>query len=394
MNSLRFRAILIAALGSVWLLAGCTASVSTRGMLERNPQTAALSSRQLGLLLTDYAKVFAETVKHSADLIQERTSDLSSRRAALSWKIRAVPGVYTVASHEDPMFGLADLWILAIQQRELFSREDMPELFGEERYIALAAARQLEADIRTIARQTLKTEEPFADLEKFVEEFAAQHPIENLSLARDSIGPLYIDFMQDRTDLSQALGAVGDYAETALTMAMIGLNHVPEMARWQVELTLLDAETFPVIGRTVETLGVLEGAVVDLKSVVVDMPEFIDAQRDVILLDIERQRVETLREIELLRRAVFIDIGLEREAVLAGLDQQIQVVLDGLRIEREAITDQIPAVAERAGQSVLPLTREVIDYAFWRAIQLSVLIAAFIIAAIVILRMTRTRGRQ
>jgi len=394
MNSLRFRAILIAALGSVWLLAGCTASVSTRGMLERNPQTAALSSRQLGLLLTDYAKVFAETVKHSADLIQERTSDLSSRRAALSWKIRAVPGVYTVASHEDPMFGLADLWILAIQQRELFSREDMPELFGEERYIALAAARQLEADIRTIARQTLKTEEPFADLEKFVEEFAAQHPIENLSLARDSIGPLYIDFMQDRTDLSQALGAVGDYAETALTMAMIGLNHVPEMARWQVELTLLDAETFPVIGRTVETLGVLEGAVVDLKSVVVDMPEFIDAQRDVILLDIERQRVETLREIELLRRAVFIDIGLEREAVLAGLDQQIQVVLDGLRIEREAITDQIPAVAERAGQSVLPLTREVIDYAFWRAVQLSVLLAVFVLATILILRMTRKRGKQ
>jgi hypothetical protein len=292
------------------------------------------------------------------------------------------------------MFGLADLWILSIQQRELFSRDEMPGLFGEEQYIALAAARQLEADIRTIARQTLKTEEPFADLEKFVEEFAAQHPIKNLSLARDSIGPFYIDFMQDRTDLSQALGAVGDYAETALTLAMIGLNHVPEMARWQAELTLLDAETFPVIGRTVETMEVLEGAVVDLKSVVVDMPEFIDAQRDVILLDIERQRVETLREIELLRRAVFIDIGLEREAVLAGLEQQIQLVLDGLRIERETITGQIPAVAERAGQSVLPLTREVIDYAFWRAIQLSVLIAAFIIAAIVILRMTRTRGRQ
>jgi hypothetical protein len=124
------------------------------------------------------------------------------------------------------------------------------------------------------------------------------------------------------------------------------------------------------------------------------MPEFIDAQREAILLDVERQRVETLREIELLRRAVFMDIGLEREAVLAGLEQQIQLVLDGLRIERETITGQLPAVAERAGQSVLPLTREVIDYAFWRAIQLSVLIAAFIIAAIVILRMTRTRGRQ
>jgi hypothetical protein len=363
-------------------------------MLERNPETAALSSRQLGLLLTDYAKSFADTVKYSADLIQERTSDLSSRRAALLWKIRAVPGVYTVASHEDPMFGLADLWILSIQQRELFSRDEMPGLFGEEQYIALAAARQLEAGIRTIARQTLKTEETFADLEKFVEEFAAQHPIENMSLARDSIGPFYIDFMQDRTDLSQALGAVGDYAETALTLAMIGLNHVPEMARWQAELTLLDAETFPVIGRAVETMDVLEGAVVDLRSVAVDMPEFIDAQREAILLDVERQRVETLREIELLRRAVFIDIGLEREAVLAGLEQQIQLVLDGLRIEREAITGQIPAVAERAGQSVLPLTREVIDYAFWRAIQLSVLIAAFIIAVIVILRMTRTRGKQ
>jgi len=363
-------------------------------MLERNPQTAALSSRQLGLLLVDYAKSFADTVKYSADLIQERTSDLSSRRAALLWKIRAVPGVYTVASHEDPMFGLADLWILSIQQRELFSREEVPELFGEAQYIAVAAARQLEVDIRTIARQALKAEEPFADLEKFVEEFAAQHPIENMSLARDSIGPLYIEFMQDRTDLSQALGAVGDYAETALTLAMIGLNHVPEMARWQVELTLLDAETYPVVGRTVETMGVLEGAVVDLKSIVVDMPKFIDLQRDAILRDIERQRVETLREIELLRQAVFIDVGLEREAVLAGLEQQVQVVLDGIRLEREAITGEIPAVAERAGESVLPVTREVIDYAFWRAVQLSVLLAVFVLATVLILRMTRKRGGQ
>jgi hypothetical protein len=51
-------------------------------------------------------------------------------------------------------------------------------------------------------------------------------------------------------------------------------------------------------------------------------------------------------------------------------------------------------VAERAGQSVLPLTREVIDYAFWRGVQLSVLLAVLLLATILILRMTRIRGRQ
>jgi hypothetical protein len=394
MNSLMLRATFIATLGFACLLAGCTASLSSRGMLERNPEAAALSSRQLGLLLTDYAKTFADAVKHSADLIQERTSDLSSRRAALVWKIRAVPAVYTVAAHEDPLFGLSDLWILSIQQREYFSREEMPRLFGEEQYIAVAVARQLEANIRTIARQTLTTDETFADLEKFVEEFAAQHPMEDISLARDSIGPLYIKFMEDRTDLSQALGAVGDYAETALTLALIGLNHVPEMARWQAELTLLDAETYPVIGRAVESMDALGVVAVDLKGVAEDLPVVIDEQRDAILGDIERQRAETLRDIELMRRAVFVDLGLEREAVLAGLEEQIQLVLAALGSEREALTAQIPTVAERAGQSVLPLTREVIDYAFWRGVQLSVLLAVLLLATILILRMTRKRGRQ
>jgi hypothetical protein len=69
-------------------------------------------------------------------------------------------------------------------------------------------------------------------------------------------------------------------------------------------------------------------------------------------------------------------------------------VLAALGSEREALTAQIPTVAERAGQSVLPLTREVIDYAFWRGVQLSVLLAVLLLATILILRMTRIRGRQ
>lgn len=392
-NSAMIRVILVAITGVALLLPACQ-STPLQGNLGRSLGVDTQSAQQLGLLVGDYANSFADAVKHSAVEIETGTTALPVRRAALHWKIKAVPAVYTAASRSDPLFALSDLWVLAIQQRDLFDRDEIAQIFGEGHVIAQDASTVLVERIEQVAGIIVKSPDGLKNLEKFTRQFAAEYPIADLSFVRASLAPFYIKFMEGETNLRRQVAAVRGYADTALGLALVALIHAPDMARWQAELTLLDAETFPIIGRTVETMDVLEGAVVDLRSLAVDMPEFIDVQRDAILRDIERQRVETLREIELLRRAVFVDIGLEREAVLAGLEQQIQLVLDGLRIERETITSQIPAVAERAGQSVLPLTREVIDYAFWRAIQLSVLIAAFIIAAIVILRMTRTRGRQ
>jgi len=392
-SSYVIRGIAIAVAGVVMMLPGC-GSTPIQSNLGRNLGVDAVSAQQLGLLVGDYANSFADTVKLSAFKIETGTPSLPVRRAALQWKIRAVPAVFTAVSRSDPLFALTDLWVLAIQQRDLFERDEMAHVFGEGQTIAQDASRLLEERIELVAGTILKSPESFEAIEKFARLFAAEYPIADLSFLRASLAPFYIKFMEGESDLRRQVAAVKGYADTALGLALVAFEHAPDMARWQAELMLLNAETFPVVGRTVETMDVLEGAVVDLRSVAVDMPEFIDMQRDAILLDIERQRVDTLREIELLRRAVFIDVGLEREAILAALDQQVQLVLDGIRLEREAITGQIPDVAERAGQSVLPLTREVIDYAFWRAVQLSVLLAVFIIVAIVILRMTRTRGRQ
>lgn len=382
--------LMMAIVTVVATLPGC-ASPPARGILESEPEVAALSSRQLGLFVTDYANMFADTVKRSAGQIEARATTLSARRAALQWKIKAVPAVYTVASHEDPLFGLADLWVLAIQQRALFSRDDMADVFGADQSIAVGAARLLEQRIEAVARRTVKSPEAFSELERFVRNFAAQHPIADLSFVRDSIAILYVDFVQEQTNLRQELAAVKDYAQTALTLALIGLNHVPEIARWQAELTLLDAETYPVIDRTLKSVDALGAVAIDLKLVAASLPADIDAQREAILRDIERQRVATLRDIENMRRAAFADFSVEREAVLAGIELQIDRVLDSVRVEREALSTQLPLVAERAGEAVMPLTREVIDHAFWRALQLLLVLFAVLLVTALVNRAVRKR---
>jgi len=387
------QAILIAMTCVSLLLAGCV-SPPPRGKLEQNLQVDALGSRQLGLLVSDYANTFADAVKLSAKKIELNSTDVQTRRASLLWKIRTVPIVYTVASHEDPLYSLADLWVLAIQQRELFDRDDMSQVFGEQQFIAQATSRLLEERIEAVARKILTSPEGFARIETFAHRFAAEHPIADLSFVRDSLAPVYIDFMKDQTNLRQELATVRGYAETALSLALVGLNHAPEIARWHGELTILDAESYPVVDRTLSTMDALGVVATDLSVVVADLPVTIEKQRDAILGDIERQRVETLRDIELMRRAAFMDVARERELILAGIDLQMQTVLEAVRIERETLTGEIPAVAERAGQAVMPLTREVIDHAFWRAVQLLGLLAVLAIAAIFMLRMTHRRGRQ
>jgi len=393
-----------AALSVILLVSGC-GTASQRGLLEQAPHAAALSSRQLGLLITDYANTFADAVKHSADQIQVRASDMSARRAALLWKIKVVPAVYTAASHEDPLFGLADLWILSIQQRDLMADERTSRVFGAEQAIALTTARHLEAGARAIAVRTLKSPQSLAELEAFVQEFATQHPLADLYFLRTSLAPYYVDFVAERRDVFQEIAAVRDYADTALTLALIGLNHVPEIARWQAELTLLDIDRFPAIGRATQSLDAVGEAATELKGVAADLPAAIDAQRDAVLRDVDRQRVETLRDIERMRRAAFADVAREREAILAGLvqereavlagiEQQLQASLAAVSAERAALTGELPTVAGRAGEAMLPQAREAIDHAFWRAVQLSLLLVVMGTAAIGVLRWIRMRVQR
>jgi hypothetical protein len=177
-----------------------------------------------------------------------------------------------------------------------------------------------------------------------------------------------------------------------LNLALIGLNHAPEIARWQAELTLLDADTYPVIERTLQSVDALGAAAIDLKVVATNLPADIDAQRDAILRDIERQRVATLRDIERMRRAAFSDLTREREAVLSGIELQVDRVLGSVRIEREALSTQLPLVAERAADAVMPLTRDVIDHAFWRALQLLLVLFAVLLVSALALRWPRKRA--
>lgn len=381
-------AVLVACLTASALLAGC-ASAPQAGLLERKLSADPGSSRRLSLLIGEYANGFANTVKISAGRIETETADLSIRRAALQWKIRAVPTVFTAVSHEDPFLGLADVWILAIQQRDLFVRDDAPPIFGSEQFIAIEAAESLEYRIEQVARMTVTSPDGLAELESFVREFAAENPMEDLSFFRASLAPRYVQFVQENSDLVQDLSAVKGYAETALALALVALNHAPDIARWQAELTLLDAETYPVVDRTVQSVDALGLVATQLTQVTADLPTEIDAQRDSILRDLERQRIETLRDIEAMRRAAFRDLAREREAVLSGFDLRLDRVLTSVRSEREALTAQIPLVAERAGEAVMPLSREVIDHAFWRALQLLLVLLVVLVVSTLVLRWTR-----
>lgn len=379
---------LIACISAALLLPGCV-SPPQRGKLEVKLGADPRSARQLGLLLGEYANAFANTVKISADQMETRTAELSVRRAALQWKIKAVPAAFTAVSHEDPFLGLTDVWILAIQQRELFERDDASQIFGAEQGTAIDAARVLEERIEIVARMVVTSPDGIIDLKAFVRKFSRENPIEDLSFFRASLVPHYVKFVRERTDLVQELSAFRGYAETALGFALVGLNHAPEIARWQAELTLLDAETYPVIDRTLQSVDALGIAATQLTQVTADLNAEIDAQRDAVLRDLERQRIETLRDIEAMRRAAFADLAREREAVLSGLDLRLTGVLDSLRTERETLTAQVPLVAEQAGAAVMPLTREVIDHAFWRALQLLLVLLVVLVVSALVLRWTR-----
>lgn len=287
----------------VMLVAGCATGSKPAPLMEKAKQ-AQVTRKEINYQLFDFVARYSRRIEFAADQIAGSTSNPEVQRQSLLWKLGAVEAASLAIVHQDPAAVLLDLWALCAQQTAYFTTGAGKHLFGDQQVVAVTTARQLETEAVAMATDLLRPES-VAAAQKGIAQWTAEHPLENYLFARTSIISMMARIFPDgAAGLSQTLNSMQAEVADLKGRLTLQMDQLPRQARWQAELMATDladrlvAQQLPNVSQLVKT------------------------EREVVLADIERQRLATLEAIRQERRIVLQSIEEMRKATLAELRAQ------------------------------------------------------------------------
>jgi hypothetical protein len=346
-----------------------------------------VNREQLRLRMRALVGPMTGAIEAAADEIAASSPDRAVQRAALDWKIQAVPALREALFQPDPSLALMDAWVLLLQMSDYFDRGPGKKSMAGAGTRAAAACRQLEKDITRVAASATVS----GDVSKardFVRQWATDHPITGTIAAREPV--LAVSF---RRELGDSLTLGGSAAEIAITLDDLNRKfevysgQLLRQARWELNwqtgdvLEKLSAErAVPLADRAVVSTERVAAAVDRLVPVLEHAARATDGAPD--LLARERQAAVDALAADLSRTFQFA----ERERLL---------VLEFLTAERKATLDDLGRGIEgekRAfSQEAERLSTRVVDHAIDRLERLvrTVLLIVFgaVVAILVMVRL-------
>lgn len=367
------------------MLLGCRTPHRPQGLLEQQAADAAISSREVRILLDDFVVQFADEVEEAADNIMSQTTDREIHRRALMWKINAISACFQAASRSDPLGAFIDVWILNKQSLTFFQSPDIPPSFGPLQPIAVDTAMVLEAKTAGI-RKVIGTQIPI--LETFANAFAEDYPITNLYFERASIATHYTEYM-DRIQVSEK--AIVDVVsnldqrldELHRLSALYG-EFLLKQARWQAELLAIDALPEDALRESIASLSQASLAISRIAATTESVPHLVERERQQVRDIIRQERTETLTAVDAMRSETIDQLQQERVAIIDALQTERTVVTREMTEYLEGMLVQAESKAEHKWESLVQQTATATDLLFLRLTELAVIIGCFVLLSLLL----------
>jgi hypothetical protein len=386
-DAMKYRELPIALLAVVLVLAatGCQLAapeikVQPGGLAKED---IALTQNQIRLRVRAMVGPMCGEIEQAADQIAAGTTSHDLKRAALEWKIEAVPTMRGAIFQPDPITALMDTWVLCTQMADYFETGPGKPALGNSSPTAVATCRRLEEMVAQVAA-TMTVSGDVSKLRALVRQWAADHPIKNSIAGRES----FLSHVLDR-EAMEALSAgevVADLATAVEDLSRkldVYTDQLVRQARWEAELfkseILADVpvnQALPLAERAVRTAE-QAAATLDRLAPAVERGAVVAESAPKVIAS-EREATTKLLQEELARMNRFVRE--ERIATLAYLRQERIAALKDLEqifeLERKGVTEDLHRISVK-----------MVDHAIWRAAQLCVLIlvALFIGVALLLL---------
>jgi len=335
----------------------------------------AVTEQQVRIRMRALVEPLSGTIVESADRIMAGTTNRTVRRAALVWKIEAVPALREALFRPNPFVATMDTWVLTLQMREYFESGPGREAMGDAAPVAVETCRALSAEVERIAASMVKSGD-VSDARAFAEKWATEHPIRHSIASREST----LSRVTER-DIQEAFSTQELAGNAMVTLDDLNRRmgilsaQLFDQARWQAELFAMDQaadyqleKAMPIAETAVQSatdavkvMEKLAPAVEDALAVAKSSPELVSRER---VAAIEAAHKEISRTIEFVQA--------ERIAALEELHQTIIK-------ERELLTADVEQISLK-----------VVDHALLRVAQLTgVILLAVFVGIIALLFITR-----
>ncbi len=315
----------------------------------------------------EFAGVLSATVQQVSDAVEGQVDDPVLKARCVMWKVGCVSGVRKATLRSTPVLALVDTWALCRQMNDFLTRGPGLELFGNHQASFLTNAHALEVRISGIARNSLATAD-WQQMNSFVEAYAREYPLQNLSLEREPVAARWEDFQGSAmvaTPAGTTSEALVDFADR---LQMIG-QQVPEEIRWRlgleaaeferamarggVTLDRLDVTLGRIAQVAAESPATISNAVTELRIGFLPVFDRFEKQWGTTLETLQRERQILTENIAVERVAVLKAVDEQRAAILQAADQQREsIVKDAQRLSRDII-DQSLGYVHRTVRAVL-----------------------------------------
>ena len=358
---------------------GCAASMRTRKIDSRAGKVA-VNANQVRLKMRSLVGPMCGEIERTADQIAAETADPAVRRAAIRWKIEAVPTLSAALFQPEPFTAVVDTWVFFNQMADFFETGVGRERLADSAPVAVETCRRLEQEITDVFG-AMTVSGDVAAVRASVKKWAADHPIRYSIPARETaLGRALELDVPDSWSTGEAVVEVTTSVDDLNRKLDVYSDHLFRQVGWEVELLGDDlklADVPPLAERTVQSA------------------ERVAAAFDRLAPGLER--VATVAEgapalLTSERAAAFDGFGRELTRTIAFLQQERIVALRQVTAERIAAVSDLSRAAsdERKAldRDVERIGVELVDRAALRLAQLVAAALAFLVlgaAAILIL---------
>ena len=339
--------------------AGCSGKARNRQLNPAVQEDLAVNANQVRLRMRSLVDPFAGEIEQAADKISASTSTPSVKRAAIRWKIEAVPEIRGALFQPDPFTAVLDTWVLTFQMADYFEKGPGRVRLGDGAPIAVETSNRLEQETLRVMATFTKSGD-VSKIRAYARQWATEHPIRYAIQDRESTLSRVIETdVGVSWSVSEAAADIAVTADDVHRELQIYSDHLFRQARWEAELLMLDLQGTEVVTlaeRAVKsgefaatTFERLAPAIESAAAVASKTPELVSTERKAAVDAIHEDLTRTLNFLQAERLATVRQITDERIAALAQLTEERIAALKELQViasaERAAALEELHAIA-------------------------------------------------
>ncbi len=269
----------------------------------RTPKSGQISKEELREALDNFEEVAQTVVRAAADELDRLLPGFKTQRTNLVQRTQMTQAFHTMLEQDDPIIACLELWALSVRYMNYYETGEGSRLYGEHQDVAIEGAKQLEGKIEQIARMFLKGD-VFEETRRQIHSFAGQNPIRgtfsNVVVYATESRPgqpspfasvLSIPMAPFRAleGVDRTAGAIHGVRGSMERFSDI-VEGLPESARWQLLLLLMEMEETEVVKALLTSLSTFSESSAKLADAADTLPENLREQASVLVEEIDAKQ--------------------------------------------------------------------------------------------------------